>query len=556
IGTTAPTSPVHIYTSAAAPQFTFERATVAGVGILFKNPSVNWTAGYSNTNSGFAIGPTAGVDNSAFIIKDTTGNIGIGTTAPGSKLGIMGAVGIGTTYSSIAAPANSLIVEGNIGIGTTNPARSLETTGSIRMGPLITGGGTAVAMYRDANGDLADSTSSILFKTDITPYPSVLEKVLQLNAVNFKWNDLTPTPGASDFGMIAEQVNSIMPDLVIYNTDGVTPHGLKYDKMGLIALKAIQELSDKVNSYNLTFDSEGNVILPKVKIDNLVIASDIPLDGSTTKNYFDVAAVIDEQIASNKLQDTNILGLQSEVASQSAALSSHETALESLRAEIASLSSQLVSSQFTATNSATPSASTVNNEPITNNDLDLTPPSILLATTSAQLVDLSVTSEATFSGKLTAYKATISDTFKSLGNTFLGNTTVAGDFSVDGTLSLTGRSLSTLDTLYIQNGPLVGNIDFFNGQVIIDKTGKLTAQKIALPASVLGEALIPANTLEIPIFTSAVTDKSKVFLTPSSSTGGQAIILGEVVPGTGFVAKLDHILSTDIKLNWVIFDQQ
>jgi hypothetical protein len=211
--------------------------------------------------------------------------------------------------------------------------------------------------------------------------------------------------------------------------------------------------------------------------------------------------------------------------------------------------------------------------------LNLTPPSILLATTSAQLVDLSVSSDATISGRLVSYDLSVQDTLKSLGETFLGKTTIAGDFSVDGTMSLTGSSINSLachpegtegsnldsslitqndncGVLFLQNSPLAQGVDFFNGQVVIDKTGKLTAQKIALPTEVLGEAIIPANTLEIPVFTAAITNKSKVFLTPSSSTGGQAIILGEIVPGTGFVAKLDHTFEANIKFNWLIMDSQ
>jgi hypothetical protein len=142
---------------------------------------------------------------------------------------------------------------GNVGIGTTSPQRKLEVSGSIRMGALITGGGSAVAVYRDANGDLADSTSSRQYKTDISALEEMLPKIKSLNLVRFKWNEHTATAGLADAGMIAEEVNQILPDLVTYEADGTTPRGLKYEKMGLFALKGLQEQEIKL-------DELGNVI--------------------------------------------------------------------------------------------------------------------------------------------------------------------------------------------------------------------------------------------------------------------------------------------------------
>jgi cytoskeletal protein CcmA (bactofilin family) len=142
----------------------------------------------------------------------------------------------------------------NVGIGTANPQRKLEVNGSIRMGNLITGGGGAVAVYRDANGDLADATSSIFYKTDIREYEDVLDKIMQLNPVRFKWNEKTATPNLEDFGMIAEEVNLVIPDLVTYNNDG-TPRGLKYEKMGVLAIKGIQELASSANRQQEEIDN-------------------------------------------------------------------------------------------------------------------------------------------------------------------------------------------------------------------------------------------------------------------------------------------------------------
>jgi hypothetical protein len=68
------------------------------------------------------------------VVFNNTGNVGIGNTAPLSKLGITGNASIGATYGAIAAPTSGLIVEGNVGIGTTGPGAKLEvsSTGDAR----------------------------------------------------------------------------------------------------------------------------------------------------------------------------------------------------------------------------------------------------------------------------------------------------------------------------------------------------------------------------------------------------------------------------------------
>jgi hypothetical protein len=67
---------------------------------------------------------------------DNSGNVGIGTVAPLSKLGVLGNLSIGGTYGAIAAPTGGAIIEGNVGIGTTSPGTKLhvEGAGSILVG--------------------------------------------------------------------------------------------------------------------------------------------------------------------------------------------------------------------------------------------------------------------------------------------------------------------------------------------------------------------------------------------------------------------------------------
>jgi hypothetical protein len=107
--------------------------------------------------------------NSNFIIN-SSGNVGISTVSPVSKLDVNGGVGIGTALTNGAylngnvAPSGGLIVQGNVGIGTFNPfggnliingggnvgigslapGASLDVNGTARMsGFTLTGNGAA-----------------------------------------------------------------------------------------------------------------------------------------------------------------------------------------------------------------------------------------------------------------------------------------------------------------------------------------------------------------------------------------------------------------------------
>ena len=99
------------------------------------NNGVRLGNGYSvidvdNSASGLFFGGSAGALNMAIV---PGGNVGIGTTSPGSKLQINGNAAIGYSTST-AAPTNGLAVSGNVGIGTTAPGYALDVVGGGRIG--------------------------------------------------------------------------------------------------------------------------------------------------------------------------------------------------------------------------------------------------------------------------------------------------------------------------------------------------------------------------------------------------------------------------------------
>jgi len=74
------------------------------------------------------------------LLVDSSGNVGIGTTAPGYKLDVTGDI----------RGQNNLYVSGNVGIGTTNPSAKLEVNGNIIASPPTADNHVATKAYVDA----------------------------------------------------------------------------------------------------------------------------------------------------------------------------------------------------------------------------------------------------------------------------------------------------------------------------------------------------------------------------------------------------------------------
>jgi hypothetical protein len=85
-------------------------------------------------------------------------------------------------------------------------------------------------------------SSSIKFKENITPLEPALAKVNQLKPVNYNKVGVE----VKEIGLIAEQVATLFPEVVTYNDDG-EPEGIQYQRLSVILLKAVQELTERVN---------------------------------------------------------------------------------------------------------------------------------------------------------------------------------------------------------------------------------------------------------------------------------------------------------------------
>jgi hypothetical protein len=98
-------------------------------------------------------------------------------------------------------------------------------------------------LAENANNFAHSHYSDIRLKTGILPLPTLLEKVLQLQAVNYYWRpDLQMQPAFGNqqqVGFIAQDVQKLFPELVKTDANGYLT--IDYEKMTPILVKALQE---------------------------------------------------------------------------------------------------------------------------------------------------------------------------------------------------------------------------------------------------------------------------------------------------------------------------
>ena len=213
-------------TFALASNTTGSANTAVGSSVLYSN-----TTGVQNTASGSlalfnnttgqnnaAIGRlslfhnTEGVANTATGAETLTSNItGIGNTAIGyqalTKATDDGNTALGYHAGLNVTTASNVIAIGHLGANVSNSCFINNIRGAI--GAM----GDGIPVLIDSGGQLATSPSSRRFKKEIKPMDKASDAILALKPVTFHYkSDHTGTP---QFGLIAEEVAKVNPDLVV-----------------------------------------------------------------------------------------------------------------------------------------------------------------------------------------------------------------------------------------------------------------------------------------------------------------------------------------------------
>jgi len=199
--------------------------TASGAGALLSN-----TAGNNNMATGFDA-----------LQLNTTGN---NNTAAGNAALEFNTTGSGNIALGNFAGVNLTTGDNNIDIGNGGVAGE---TGMIRIGTAGSQTATFIAGIRESpiaagiavgitvDGQLGVRASSARFKEAIKPMEKASEAILSLKPVTFHYKPELDPDGIPQFGLVAEDVEKVNPDLVARDEQG-KPYTVRYEAVNAMLL--------------------------------------------------------------------------------------------------------------------------------------------------------------------------------------------------------------------------------------------------------------------------------------------------------------------------------
>jgi endosialidase-like protein len=196
------------------------------------------TMGHSNTAIGcLALGDnTMGNNNTAVGYLALYDNTGSNNIALGSRAGDYHVSGDNNIYIGNNGMTSE---EGQIRIGQFNLHTATYIAG-IRHAA-VTGNPVVIGM----GGQLGVTMSSARFKEAIKPIDKASEAILALKPVSFRYKNEVDPDGIPQFGLVAEQVEKVNPDLVARDEDGKA-YTVRYDAVNAMLLNEFLKEHRKV----------------------------------------------------------------------------------------------------------------------------------------------------------------------------------------------------------------------------------------------------------------------------------------------------------------------
>jgi len=190
-------------------------------GTIGTNDNVNgWWAGYFVSSNGLGI---YSQNSSGYYTQLDNGGYGV--------------LSNGTIQTSSAWGANWAGIfdntAGPYGIYTHNASYNIYSYLAYATWGLYTNGNVGAASYT--------CISDERLKKNIHPITNALDKVQRLNGVTFNWKK----SGDKDIGVVAQNVEKVLPELVVTGPDGMK--SVKYSNMVALLIEAVKEQQKEIN---------------------------------------------------------------------------------------------------------------------------------------------------------------------------------------------------------------------------------------------------------------------------------------------------------------------
>jgi uncharacterized coiled-coil protein SlyX len=227
--------------------------TAVGAGTLLSNAADENTA----TGAGALLTNTTGTQNTAtgtfslFNNTTGTGNVGNGFQALASNTTGTDNIALGVNAGSEVTTASDVICIGAGGNNVDNGCYIGQIFGA------TSSGGSAV--FVDLTGRLATATSSRRFKDDIKPMGQTSEALFALKPVTFRYKKEIDPAGTLQFGLVAEEVEKVNPDLVVRDKEG-KPYSVRYEQVNAMLLNEFLKEHKKVEAQQIKISQQQATI--------------------------------------------------------------------------------------------------------------------------------------------------------------------------------------------------------------------------------------------------------------------------------------------------------
>jgi hypothetical protein len=182
----------------------------------------------------------------ALFVEGSSGDVGIGTSSPAARLDIRGS-GAQNIYlistsatnqtNGLASLFNNGAAYGDLKLSGLNLLFHSGASATESMRIASTGAATFTG---DVNAPNFNTTSDATLKTNVETLTGSLDAVQALRGVSFDWID----NGGSEIGVIAQEVEAVLPALVNTNDQGIKT--VKYGNMVAVLIEAVKELKAEI----------------------------------------------------------------------------------------------------------------------------------------------------------------------------------------------------------------------------------------------------------------------------------------------------------------------